>query len=49
MVWWLWEESGASFAAAVQDADQSVGDMSQCPAVVDVAGALFVVVGAGAG
>src|SRR5688572_13004842 len=40
---------GAGFEAAVQDADQSVGQLTQRGVVVHAAVAEFVVVGAGAG
>ena len=40
---------GAGFEAAVQDADQAVGELAQGGVVAGAAGAVLVVVGAGAG
>ena len=40
---------GAGLEAAVQDADEAVGELAQRGLVADVAGAQGVVVGAGAG
>jgi hypothetical protein len=40
---------GAGFEAAVQDADEAVGQLAQCGVVAEAAGALPVVAGAGSG
>src|SRR5258708_32271845 len=40
---------GAGFEAAVQDADQAVGELAEGGVAVGAAGSLFVVVGAGSG
>src|SRR5712691_502349 len=41
--------AGAGFEASVEDADEAVGELAQSGVVADAAGALLVVVGAGAG
>ena len=40
---------GAGFQAAVQDADESVGELAECGLVTDLAGSHCFVVGLGTG